>query len=163
MLRTWKSFTDSSGNSELGCGAFFKGQWAQYRWPGSWLGSQILGNLSLLELIPIVLALFIWAPEFANQKVTFPKGFRDDNQALVFIINKRTSKDKQIMKLIRHLVFLTMYNNIQFKALQILGCKNEIADALSRLQMVRFRTLAPLSDQHPKQIPADFMDLISTL
>ena len=145
MLRTWKSFTDSSGNSELGCGAFFKGQWAQYRWPGSWLGSQILGNLSLLELIPIVLALFIWAPEFANQKVTFPKDFRADNQALVFIINKRTSKDKQIMKLIRHLVFLTMYNNIQFKALHILGCKNEIADALSRLQMVRFRTLAPAS------------------
>jgi hypothetical protein len=77
-----------------------------------------------------VLALFIWAPEFANQKVTFPKDFRADNQALVFIINKRTSKDKQIMKLIRHLVFLTMYNNIQFKALHILGCKNEIADAL---------------------------------
>jgi hypothetical protein len=44
------------------------------------------------------------------------------------------------MKLIRSLVFLTMDNSIQFKALHIEGVTYNIADAISRFQMSRFRT-----------------------
>jgi hypothetical protein len=47
--------TDSSGNPELGCGAYCCGRWAQFRWPSSWKNLPILRNMSLLELIPVVL------------------------------------------------------------------------------------------------------------
>jgi hypothetical protein len=57
-------------------------------------------NMSLLELIPIVMALYIWVEEFAQKEILF----HADNAALVSIINKRSSKDKLIMKFIRPLV-----------------------------------------------------------
>jgi hypothetical protein len=72
-----------------------------------------------------------WSDQFKNKKILL----RIDNQALVSSINKRKSKSKYIMQLIRPFVLMTMNNNTQFKALHILGVHNEIADALSRFQM----------------------------
>ncbi|CAG2202652.1 unnamed protein product [Mytilus edulis] len=63
--RVWLSndilqlFTDSSGNQYLGCGAFFNGKWSQFKWPQIWCSSPILKNLALLELIPVILALYL--------------------------------------------------------------------------------------------------------
>jgi hypothetical protein len=65
-----------------------------------------------------------------------------DNQALVIIINKRTSQSKYVMQLLRPFVLLTMCNNVQFEAVHLSGVNNELADSLSRFQMIRFRKLA---------------------
>ena len=67
----------------------------------------------------------------------------------MIIINKRTSKDKQIMKLVRPFVLLTMLNDIQFKA-----------DALFRFQMDRFRLLAPHAEKQPVPITTEFWKII---
>ena len=108
-----------------------------------------MSDVSFLELIPILLAMLSWSDQVKNKNILL----RIDNQALVSIINKRTSKSKYIMQLIRPFVLMTMNNNTQFKALHILGVHNEIADALSRFQMDRFRCLAPKVDQTPSDIP----------
>jgi hypothetical protein len=48
LKKTWLSndtvemFTDSSGNPELDCGAYFCGGWAQFRWRSSWKNLPIL-------------------------------------------------------------------------------------------------------------------------
>ena len=112
-------FTDSAGNSSLGCGAFFNGKWAQFRWPKEWENEPIFKDITFLELVPIVLAMFVWAPHFKNNKILF----RIDNFALVNIINKRTSKSKRVMALIRPFVLFTMNNNVQFRAQHIDGSK----------------------------------------
>ena len=152
-------FTDSSGNPGLGCGAYFCGHWVQFPWPIQWHDLPLMRNLALLELIPIVLALYLWAPHLSQKRIIF----RTDNIALVSIINKRSSKDKQIMKLIRPLVLLTMRHHIQFKAFHIEGAQNQIADALSRFQVQRFRSLAPAADLLPATIPGEFLTVISNL
>lgn len=152
-------FTDSSGNPSLGCGAYNNGRWAQMQWPSSWRFSDLMRNMSFLELVPIVLAMFLWAPEFTKKKILL----HTDNAALCSIINKRTSKDKSIMKLIRPLVLLTMTYNVQFKAFHIESAKNGIADSLSRFQMKRFRRLAPTADQSPIPVPEEFLATISAL
>jgi hypothetical protein len=77
-------FTDSTGNALLGCGAYLSGHWVQYRWPSSWENTEILTDITFLELVPIVLSLIIWGPEFKNKKILL----HIDNQALVSIINK---------------------------------------------------------------------------
>ena len=79
-----------------------------------------------------------------------------DNQALVSIINKQTSKSKRVMMLVRKMVLLLLENNIMFKAQHIYGKVNNIADALSRKQFQKFRTLAPNADQDPEPIPIEF-------
>jgi hypothetical protein len=160
--KTWLSndtlalLTDSSGSLELGCGAYFCGCWAQFGWPSSWKNWPILRNMSLLELIPVVVALYLWANILQAKKILF----HIDNLALMIIINKRTSKDKQIMKLVRPLVLLTMLNDIQFKDRHINTTENSIADALSRFQMDRFRLLAPQAEKQPVPIPTKFWKII---
>ena len=109
--------------------------------------------------MPILLAMLIWSPQFCNKKILL----RIDNQALVLIINKRTSKSKYVMKLIRPLVLLLMRKNIQVRALHIPGESNAIADSLSRFQVIRFRTLAPEADHTPSDIPVEFHMVISEL
>ena len=82
---------------------------------------------------------------------------------LVSMINKRTSKSKRVMQLIRPLVLVTMQYNIQFKAVHIEGINNEIADSLSRFQFQRFRKVAPKAVRYPEQIPTAFWNIITNL
>lgn len=152
-------FTDSAGNALLGCGAYFNGHWAQFKWPVEWGSKEFMSDISFLELIPILMAMFIWTSEFISRKILL----RIDNQALVAIINKRTSKSKFVMKLIRPLVLLLMRKNIQIRALHVQGIFNEIADSLSRFQMDRFRRLAPSADKTPSDIPVEFLSIVSDL
>jgi hypothetical protein len=113
---TLKLFTDSSGNPELGCGVYFNGLWAQLRWP--WRNSHLMKNMSFLEMVPVVLAMFLWVTSLENKKILF----YIDSNALVSIVNKRSSKDTWIMKMIRPFVLITMKNNVQFKAIHIEKC-----------------------------------------
>lgn len=152
-------FTDSSGNADLGCGAYFNGHWAQFRWPTEWRNNSLLRNLTFLELVPVVLALFLWGSSLRNKKILF----NIDNMALVSVINKRTSKDKMVMKLLRPLVLVTMLNNVQFKGVHLSSCDNAIADAISRFQLQRFQVLAPQADPYPEPIPTEFLEVISGL
>ncbi|XP_076104083.1 uncharacterized protein LOC143072853 [Mytilus galloprovincialis] len=145
--------------SQTGCGAYFDGKWAQYKWPEAWSNMPIMRDITFLELVPIVLAMFIWASNFQNRKILF----RFDNMELVSIINKRTAKSKRVMAFIRPLVLFTMQHNIQFKAQHIDGCKNEIADSISRFQLKRFRELAPGAESVPENNPEEFRDLILSL
>jgi hypothetical protein len=143
-------FTDSAGNVNLGCGAYCTESWA---------GDKIMRDITLLELVPIILTLFTWESDFTHKTILF----RVDNMALVTIINKRTFKSKSVMKLLRPLVPYTLRNNMQFKAEHIEGSIYMIADALSRFQMRRFRKVASNADQHPAETPTEFLNIISNL
>lgn len=94
---TLQLFTDSAGSASLGCGAYFSGKWVQFKWPEFWENEQFMSDITFLELVPIIIAMFAWKPFFINKKILL----RIDNQALVRIMNKRTSKSKNIMQLIR--------------------------------------------------------------
>ena len=72
-------FSDSAGNADLGCAAFLAGKWVQYRWPKHWGNQPIMRDITFLELVPIVLALFVWGSALSNTKFLL----RIDNLALV--------------------------------------------------------------------------------
>lgn len=94
---TLQLFTDSAGSASLGCGAYFSGKWVQFKWPEFWENEQFMSDITFLELVPIIIAMFAWKLFFINKKILL----RIDNQALVRIMIKRTSKSKNIMQLIR--------------------------------------------------------------
>lgn len=152
-------FTDSAGNHELGCGIYLSGSWSYFQWPEHWNNPDIMSDITFLELVPIVLSLFLFKVEFLNKRILF----HTDNKALVSIINKKSSKSKRVMELIRPFVLRTMLYNMQFKAVHIEGRINCIADAISRQQWQRFRTLAPEAKAEKLPIPQDFLHLISEL
>ena len=80
-----------------------------------------------------------------------------DNQAVVEIINKQTSKDPSIVLLLRHFVLSTLKNKILFHAKHTSGCINHDSDALSRLQVEKFRLLAPSADPQPTPVPGSLL------
>ena len=65
-----------------------------------------------------------------------------DNQALSEVINKKTTKDKELLVLLRFLVLSCLQNNILFKAVHLQGVHNTKADTLSRLQVTKFKSLS---------------------
>ena len=108
-------------------------QWVYGSWPTSWLGE----NITLLELSPIVLTVFLWGNKMKNHKIWL----YIDNLALVEVLNKQQSKEKKVMILMRKLVLKCMQYNILFNSKHISGVKNDLADSLSRLQINRFQQL----------------------
>ena len=101
-------------------------KWVQFQWPKDWANMEFMIDLSFLELIPIMLALYCWSDHFSKMKIQL----RTDNETLVSVINKRTAKSKWAMNLLRPLVLFTLCNQTQFKAKQITGKTNVIADSL---------------------------------
>ena len=86
--------------------------------------------------------------------------FFSDNQAVVEKINKQTSKDRAVMVLLRLFVLCTLKYNILFHAKHVAGCANRKSDALSCLQVEKFRLLAPYTDEQPTPIPVGLLPKI---
>lgn len=145
-------YTDSAGSNQLGCAAIFGNHWVFLHWPSTWFHSSLMADLAFLELVPIVLAFHTWASSFKGKKIML----HTDNQALVTILNKKSSRSKFVMHLLRPFVLHLMLHNIQIKAVHVFGFDNGIADSVSRMQWKRFRQLAPDADLHPTQVRSVF-------
>ena len=138
--QTLELYTDSS--ISFGCGGVFKNKWFSVAWPSVWYKEQ---NITLLELLPILMSVENWAPFFANN---YLKIF-SDNQAIVACINNHSSNEKLVMCCIRHLYIMCLKHNIYIAAYHVSGSKNQLTDALSRSQIERFRSLHPTADLLP--------------
>ena len=92
-------------------------------------------DISVLELYPIVLGVHLWAGRLKNKRVLF----YSDNESVIHVINKQTSKHKGLLALlvclVRQLVLICLSQNIYFKARHVPGRHNVLADSLSRLQV----------------------------
>lgn len=150
LEETWYSstkldlYTDASG--AVGFGAIFGSRWCFGKWPASWS----YRNIAILEFYPIVLSLYLWGHAMRNRCALF----FTDNESLVHVINKQSSKDKSLMFFVRKLVLICLEYNIVFKAKHIAGVKSRLADSLSRLSVQNFKQLAPSHvDKLPTEIP----------
>ena len=141
--------TDSSAATGHGFGAMFGSQWTIGIWPQYWHDSGLTSDITILEFYPILVAVHVWGRQLANKKVLF----KCDNQAVVNIINNQTSKSDRVMVLVRAFTLQCLKLNIVFRAEHVPGSKNLITDSLSRLQMEKFRQLAPNADKHPQIVP----------
>lgn len=135
-------YTDAAGS--IGFGAVFGSQCCYGEWPDNWLHR----NNAILEFYPIVLSLYLWSDQMRNRCFLF----LTDNEALVYVINKQSCKDKNLMFFVRKLVLVCLQYNILFKAKHVKGVNNTLADSLSRLQLDTFKHLAPV---HMKREPTD--------
>ena len=150
---TWLSnealhlYTDASG--AFGYAAVLGSQWFNGPWHENWL----LENITIKEFYPIVASVEVWASYFANKKIVL----HTDNQALVYVINATTSKDKRLMILVRKFVLQCMCYNILFKAEHLPGSSNVLADHLSRQQVAAFKKLAPWAEPSPVVVPENIL------
>ena len=79
-----------------------------------------------MEFFPIVASVVLWGDSLKGKRIFI----RSDNQAVVAIINKQTSRCPDIMKLVRFFVLQCLKLSLSFKARHIPGIDNAIADSL---------------------------------
>ena len=112
---TLSLYTDSA--QSLGYGGIYGSRWFYGMFPTPWQSF----NITLLDLYPIVLAVNIWGPLWKNHCILF----FTDNEALTAIINKQSSTDNNIMKLLRCLVLACLQYKVLFQAKHIQGRKKD--------------------------------------
>ena len=110
-------FSDSAGGVGLGFGIYFQGEWCNAKWPDLWHQTGLTKDITLLELFPIVVALFIWEEKFRNKKIKF----NCDNSAVVHILNKLSSKINNVMPLVRILTLKCLKLNVVIKGQHVSG------------------------------------------
>ena len=113
--------SDASG--ALGYGAVFQGHW----FSGAWLPTQVSQSIEYKELFPIVVAAYLWGPQWTSQRVNF----LSDNRSVVDILRSGTSRAPTIMSLVRYLSLLVARHSFSFTASPVRGKSNPIADSLS--------------------------------
>ena len=137
-------YTDAAGS--IGFGGSLQGKWFQGHWPPHMRLNWEQGiSIEWQELFPIVVACSIWHPFLSRKHLQF----KCDNQSVVSIINSGHCKVPRVTELVRKLGLLSMPHNFLVQARHVPGVSNEVADALSRFQMQRFRALAPTRTRVP--------------
>ena len=129
----------------------FANKWFYGPFEEQWLNFHI----SVREFFPIILAVEMWGPLFTHTSIVL----HSDNIAVVHVINKNTSRDPLLMKLMRRLMVASLKHNIYFHAEHIPGLHNTAADLLSRLQIDRFKALFPSMEKEPTEIPRNLLHL----
>ncbi len=137
-------FTDASGG--IGFGGYFRGKWFQGKWPSKKFRRK---SIAWMEFFPVLVAVVLWGPQLKGKRIII----RSDNKPVVSIINKQSSRSPEIMKLVRFFILQCLKANVAFRAIHIDGRDNDIADALSRFQMERFRQLAPGAEKEATEVP----------
>ena len=110
-------------------------------------------SITFKEIFPVVLALEIWGCDLSNKCITL----HIDNAAAVYILNKQSSKDKDIMCLVRRFVLACMKFNILTKCVHVSGHSNTLPDLISRFQADAFLQASPEMDRVPTQVPPDLL------
>ena len=105
-------------------------------------------SIEFLELFALCAGIFTWKESLANCRIVV----FCDNQAVVNMINKITSSCKHCMYLLRLLVLNGLKYNRRVWAKYVRSRDNRLSDALSRLQLKRFRKLDPSMAKHPNRI-----------
>ena len=132
-------YSDASGS--YGCGAVDPaGSYFCLQWPPSWSAVDI----SVKELVPLVLAAVLWGPTWAGCHVLF----HVDNMAVVSVVQHLNARDPLLGHFLRCLFLYAAMFQFKFSATHIPGVNNTAADALSRGNFSFFHSIFP---QVPQQ------------
>ncbi|KAM4697815.1 LOW QUALITY PROTEIN: uncharacterized protein WCC33_013419 [Rhinophrynus dorsalis] len=114
-------------------------EWCADHWPDWWIEEGLTRNLVFLELFLIVVAVELWRSSLREQRVVF----HCDNLGVVEVINNLSASSLPVLRLLRFLVLACLNLNVSFRAVNVPGVPNVVADALSRFQMAAFRVAWP--------------------
>ena len=141
--------SDASASKKLGFGCYLNKNWLYSKWSPAFIETH-KPSIEYLELYALTAEILTWQDfsELNNTRITV----FCDNTAVVTMINNITSSCKNCMYLLRILVLNGLIHNRRLFAKYIKTKENEIADSLSRIQLTRFRRIAPNMNAEPDWI-----------
>ena len=144
-------YSDASKSwTKGGFGALCQKSWMYSAWDYDYM-CDIQPSIQYLELFGVAAAVLTWIHRFKNKKIYL----FCDNDSVVKMINKSSSRCKNCMVLLRFITIEGLKNNVRIFAKHIGTKKNVLADALSRLRLKKFRKLAPQMENEMTPIPEE--------
>ena len=143
--------SDASGSWGFGAWCPSSSAWFQGCWPLTWSQK----NITVKELLPIVLAAAVWGPQWQRKSIRF----RCDNIAMVHAITSGKSTEALVMHLLRGLHLFAMEYGFCISAEHIPGKENGPADALSRNKISSFLLQVPAAATLPTTLSQDLLQL----
>ena len=125
--------SDASLSRKLGMGAVFRNRWIVSKWGEKFIDKEKL-SIEFLELYALVAGIMMWSKFLSNCRIIV----QCDNQAVIQMVNKLTTKCPQCMKLIRLLTLDNIMANRCVFVEYVSSKQNILPDALSRLQFQHF-------------------------
>ena len=139
--------SDASGS--WGCGAWSGSAWFQLQWDAA----TALKQIAIKEMIPIIIAAAIWGHSWKGSTVQA----LCDNAAVVAVVNSRSSREPDLMQLLRCLFFLEAHFQFHLQSRHVPGQANTLADDLSRNRLASFHKNFPDADPLPSPIPPSIL------
>ena len=141
--------SDASGS--WGCGAWCQSQWWQLRWPEG-----LERDIAFKELFAVVLAAAVWGRGWCGERV---RG-HCDSQVATDVLRARSSRNPELMHLLRCLFFIEAEHKFVLSVVHIAGVANDLADDLSRDQLASFLSKVPQASPLPTPIPPPLVELL---
>ncbi len=149
--------TDASLSGELGWGCVFGMLWIYGQWPTDFIQECNL-SIAWAELLALVVGVIKWSRFFRSRRIVI----KCDNQSIVAMVNQQMSKCIRCMRLLRMLVLDQLKGNCKLRATYIAMKENKLTDALSQLQITKFKNLHPEAADLPSEPLSSLFPLSTT-
>ena len=130
-------YTDASRNKDLGAGGYFGRRWFVIQWEEKFI-KKMDPSINYLELYALTVGVLLWCNELVNRKCTI----FCDNQSVIYMVNKGTSKCKNCLVLLRIITLHCLSKNVKLRVRYVPSGDNTYADLLSRMRYDKFRAIA---------------------
>ena len=141
------TFADDASNA--GMGAVYLNNW----WSAPFNSAHLKQPIAWRELFAILVACRTWGHAWTTKRVLI----ECDNSTIVHSMNNGTSKNPNIMSLIRDIFFLGSFYSFDVRLKHLPGLLNIGPDLLSRLRISEFHATFPHADKAPTPVPASFL------
>lgn len=111
-----------------GAGGFYRNEWYHVSWDDC--PDVKDAHINHLEVLALEPAARLWGESWRNRSVVC----YSDNQCAVGIINKGSTRDKNVMRSLRNVFWLAAIYNFKLRAIYYEGERNTLADRASRLK-----------------------------
>ena len=90
------------------------------QWPESWAESDILKDITFLEMVPIAIAVMLWRNYFRGLGIQFCT----ENMACLHILNSKSGKSERVMKLVRAIVLWSLQFDFHINGVHVNSAEN---------------------------------------
>ena len=142
-------FTDAC---EVGQGGFFSGQWFSLEWSADQLAHaarSVRLAMPFLELFAILSACSAWGPQWRGRLVVV----HTDCEPAQAAVQRHHSDVSESQALVRAIAMCEVRFDFTLAAVHVRGVDNVLADALSRLDVQRFRSACSSASRSPTPVP----------
>ena len=151
-------FTDAAKSVNKGIGRHHGSHWFAEIWSEHFLKTKD-PSIEFLELYAVTVSVLLWSRLHQSKRIAL----FCDNESVVYMINKQSSKCPNCMTLIRLITLQSLLDNVRIYAKHVKTDQNGRADSLSRNKISKFLELSRKQNIKPDKCKTRIPDILTQI